>query len=161
MELDYGGDVPARGFTGGDPEVGEKLEGSKAVPLITLARVGVVGKVNLHGRPRRRRRGRRRRRCSDDQRWRRPVTVMTAEEKNTGEHREGQIEAQRSQVKGGELHRVKAKLWEGLSWIGKGWGGLPTLSRARQRRRAAAMVDSKLVVKCECKGERNGGRGSY
>ncbi|XP_025820223.1 uncharacterized protein LOC112896462 [Panicum hallii] len=49
---------------------------------------------------------------------------MTAEEKNTGEHREGQIEAQRSQVKGGELHRVKAKLWEGLSWIGKGWGGV-------------------------------------
>jgi hypothetical protein len=72
MELDYGGGVSARGFTGGGPEVGEKLEGSKAIRLITLARVGVVGKVNPHGRPRRRRRGRRRRRCSGDQCRRRP-----------------------------------------------------------------------------------------
>jgi hypothetical protein len=72
MELDYGDDVPARGFTGGGPEVGEKLEGSKAVRLSTLARVGVVRMVDPHGRPRRRQRGRRRRRCSNDQRRRRP-----------------------------------------------------------------------------------------
>jgi hypothetical protein len=56
MELNYGSGVPARGLTGGSPEVGEKLEGSKAVRLSTLARVGVVGKVDPHGRPRRRRR---------------------------------------------------------------------------------------------------------
>jgi hypothetical protein len=58
MELDYGGGVPARGFTGGGPEVGEKLEGTKTVRLSTLARVGVVEQVDPHGRPRRRRRGR-------------------------------------------------------------------------------------------------------
>jgi hypothetical protein len=69
MELDYGGGVPARGFTGGGPEFGEKLEGSKAVRSSTLARVGVVGKVDPHGRPTRRRRGRWLRRCSGDQRW--------------------------------------------------------------------------------------------
>jgi hypothetical protein len=61
MELDCGGGVPARGFTGGDPEVWKKLEGNKAVRLITLARVEVVGKMGSHGRPRQRRRGRRRR----------------------------------------------------------------------------------------------------
>jgi hypothetical protein len=55
MELNYGGGVPARGLTGGGPEVGEKLEGSKAVRLSTLVRVVVVGKVDPHGRPKRRR----------------------------------------------------------------------------------------------------------
>jgi hypothetical protein len=55
--LDYGGGVPVRGFTGGGPEVGEKLEGNKAVQLVTLARVEVVERIDLHGRPRRRRRG--------------------------------------------------------------------------------------------------------
>jgi hypothetical protein len=69
MELDYGGGVLARGFTSGGPEVGKKLEGSKAVQLSTLARIGVIGKVDSHGRPRRRRKGRRQRRCSSDQRW--------------------------------------------------------------------------------------------
>jgi hypothetical protein len=54
---------------------------------------------------------------------------MTAEEKNTDERREGQTETQRSRVKGGELDRVKVKLWEGLSWIGRGCGGLPTVDR--------------------------------
>jgi hypothetical protein len=57
MELDYGGSVPARGFTGGGPEVGKKLKGSKTVRLSTLARVEVVGKMGPHCRPRRRRRG--------------------------------------------------------------------------------------------------------
>jgi hypothetical protein len=60
IELDCGGGVPAKGFTGGGLEVGEKLEGSKAVRLITLARVEVVGKMGPHGRPKRRRRSRRR-----------------------------------------------------------------------------------------------------
>jgi hypothetical protein len=32
-------------------------------------------------------------------------------------------------VKGGELHRVEVKLWEGLSWIGRSCGGLPMVSR--------------------------------
>jgi hypothetical protein len=61
MELDCGGGVLARGFTDGGPEVGEKLKGNKAVRLITLARVEVVGKVGSHGRPRRWWRGRWRR----------------------------------------------------------------------------------------------------
>jgi hypothetical protein len=72
MELDYGDGVPAWGFTGGGPEVGEKLEGSKAVRLSTLVRVGVVRKADPHSRPRRRWRGQRRQRCSSDQRRRRP-----------------------------------------------------------------------------------------
>jgi hypothetical protein len=29
----------------------------------------------------------------------------------------------------GELHGITAKLEEGLSWIGRSWGGLPTVSR--------------------------------
>jgi hypothetical protein len=37
----------------------------------------------------------------------------------------------------GELHGIMAKLWEGLSWIGRGCGGLPTVSRARRRRRTS------------------------
>jgi hypothetical protein len=60
MELDYGDGVPAWGFTGGGPEVGEKLKGSKAVRLSTLVRVGVVGKADSYGTLRRWRRGRRR-----------------------------------------------------------------------------------------------------
>jgi hypothetical protein len=32
-------------------------------------------------------------------------------------------------VKGGELHGIMAKLEEGLSWIGRSCGGLPTVSR--------------------------------
>jgi hypothetical protein len=61
MELNHGDDVPVQWLIGGGSEVGEKLQGSKMVRLSTLARVGMVGKVDLHGRPRRRRRGQRRR----------------------------------------------------------------------------------------------------
>jgi hypothetical protein len=57
MELDHGGGVPVWWLTGSGSEVGKKLQGSKTVRLITLARVEVVGRVDLHGRPRRRRRG--------------------------------------------------------------------------------------------------------
>jgi hypothetical protein len=39
------------------------------------------------------------------------------------------LELKSSRVKGGELHRVEVKLWEGLSWIGRGCGGLPKESR--------------------------------
>jgi hypothetical protein len=35
IELNYGGGVPAWRLTGSGPEVGEKLEGNKAVRLIT------------------------------------------------------------------------------------------------------------------------------
>jgi hypothetical protein len=59
IEIDYGGSVPARGFTGSGPGFGEKLEGSKVVRWITLARVEVVEEVDSHGRPRRQRRGQR------------------------------------------------------------------------------------------------------
>jgi hypothetical protein len=59
MELNYGGGVPAWRLTGGGPVVGEKLEGNKAVRLITLARVEVVRKMGPHGRPRWPWRGRR------------------------------------------------------------------------------------------------------
>jgi hypothetical protein len=57
MELDHGGGVPAWGLTSGGSKLGEKLQGSKTVRLITLARVEVVRRIDLHGRPRRRRRG--------------------------------------------------------------------------------------------------------
>jgi hypothetical protein len=57
MELNHGDDVPAWWRTGGGPEVGQELKGSKAVRLSTLARVEVVWKVDLHDRPRLRRRG--------------------------------------------------------------------------------------------------------
>jgi hypothetical protein len=57
MELNHGDGVPAWRCTSGGPKVGQELKGSKAVRLSTLARVGVVGKVDLHGKPRWRRRG--------------------------------------------------------------------------------------------------------
>jgi hypothetical protein len=50
MELDHGGGVPAWRLTGGGSEVGEKLQGSKTVRLITLVRVEVVGRIDLHDR---------------------------------------------------------------------------------------------------------------
>jgi hypothetical protein len=68
VELNYGGGVLVWRLTGGGLDVGDKLEGNKAVQLITLARVEVVGKMGPHGRPRRRQRGRWRRRCSGDKR---------------------------------------------------------------------------------------------
>jgi hypothetical protein len=34
-----------------------------------------------------------------------------------------------SRVKGGDFHRIMAKLEEGLSWIGRSCGDLPTVSR--------------------------------
>jgi hypothetical protein len=62
----------------------------------------------------------------------------------------------------GELHGITAKLWEGLSWIGRGWGGLPTVDRGfRRRRTRTATVDPGFKVKCEDKREQNGGTGSY
>jgi hypothetical protein len=56
------------------------------------------------------------------------VTVTTAEEKVTGERRDGKLELKSSQVKGGELHGIMAKLEEGLSWIGRSCGGLSMVS---------------------------------
>jgi hypothetical protein len=70
MELNHGDGVPAWRRTGGGPEVGQELKGSKAVRLSTMSRVEVVRKVDLHDRLRRRRRGQWRRRCSGDQRRR-------------------------------------------------------------------------------------------
>jgi hypothetical protein len=57
MELNHGDGVLAWRCTGGGPEVGQELKGSKAVRLSTLVRVEVAGKVDLHNRPRWRRRG--------------------------------------------------------------------------------------------------------
>jgi hypothetical protein len=57
MELNHGDGVPAWRCTGSGPEVGQELKRSKAVRLSTLARLGVVGKVDLHGKPRWQRRG--------------------------------------------------------------------------------------------------------
>jgi hypothetical protein len=34
-----------------------------------------------------------------------------------------------SQLKDDELRRVEVKLWEGLSWVQRGCGGLPTVDR--------------------------------
>jgi hypothetical protein len=53
-------------------------------------------------------------------------------------------------VKGGKLHKVEVKLWEGLLWIGRGWSGLPTVDRefAREehgrRRRSAARGEMRM-----------------
>jgi hypothetical protein len=57
MELNHGDGGPAWRRTGSGPDVGQELKRSKAVRLSTLARVGVVGKVDLHGKPRWWRRG--------------------------------------------------------------------------------------------------------
>jgi hypothetical protein len=55
MELNHGDDVSTRWLIGGGLEVGEKLQGSKTVRLITLVRVEGVGKVDPHGDPKWRR----------------------------------------------------------------------------------------------------------
>jgi hypothetical protein len=53
-------------------------------------------------------------------------------------------------VKGSELHRVEVKLWEGLSWIRRSCGGLPTVDRevAREelerRRRSEARGEMRV-----------------
>jgi hypothetical protein len=39
------------------------------------------------------------------------------------------LELKISRVKGGELHGIMAKQEEGLSWIGRSCGDLPTVSR--------------------------------
>jgi hypothetical protein len=44
VELNHGNDVPARWLIGGGSEVGEKLQGSKTVRLITLVRVKGSGR---------------------------------------------------------------------------------------------------------------------
>jgi hypothetical protein len=50
----------------------------------------------------------------------------------------------------GELHRVEVKLWEGLSWIGRGWGGLPMVDRGftgeehGRRRHSAARGEMRM-----------------
>jgi hypothetical protein len=57
MGLDYGGGVLARGFTGGGPEVGEKLQGVKEVLPSYLAGTRTAERAGPHGGPERRRRG--------------------------------------------------------------------------------------------------------
>jgi hypothetical protein len=57
------------------------------------------------------------------------VAVTAAEKMNTGGVGEAKLKLKSSQMKGRELRRVEVKLWEGLSWIGKGCGGLPTVDR--------------------------------
>jgi hypothetical protein len=53
-------------------------------------------------------------------------------------------------VKGGELHGIMAKLEEGLSWIGRGCGGLPTVNREvageelERRRRSEAQGEMRV-----------------
>jgi hypothetical protein len=57
MELDYDGGVPAWGLTGGGSEVGEKLQGVKAVLPSYLSGAKMAGRAGPHGDPGRRRRG--------------------------------------------------------------------------------------------------------
>jgi hypothetical protein len=57
MELNHGGGVPAWWLIGGGSEVGKKLQESKAVRLITLARARTAGGMGSHGDLERRRRG--------------------------------------------------------------------------------------------------------
>jgi hypothetical protein len=57
MGLDYGGGVPVRGFTGGGPEVGEKLQGVKAVLPSYLAGTRMAERAGPHGDLEPRRRG--------------------------------------------------------------------------------------------------------
>jgi hypothetical protein len=69
------------------------------------------------------------------------VIVTTAEEKNTGECREGQTEAQRSRLKGGRASQGRGEAMggavvdrEGLGWSAHGGQGV------RRRRTRAAMA---------------------
>jgi hypothetical protein len=55
IELNYGGGVPAWWLTGGGPEVGEKLQGVKAVLPSYLSGAKTVGRMGSHGDPKRRR----------------------------------------------------------------------------------------------------------
>jgi hypothetical protein len=63
-----GGRVPAERATDGEVRGEEKFQGLTAVRLDHLSRVGIAGKEDLDGSPKRRRRGQRRRRCFDGQR---------------------------------------------------------------------------------------------
>jgi hypothetical protein len=51
MELDYGGGVPAWWLTGGGSEVGEYLQGIKAVHPSYLAGAGMARRMGSHGDP--------------------------------------------------------------------------------------------------------------
>jgi hypothetical protein len=42
---------------------------------------------------------------------------------------EAKLKLKSSRVKNGEFRRVEVKLREGLSWVGRGCGGLPTVDR--------------------------------
>jgi hypothetical protein len=78
------------------------------------------------------------------------LTVMTAEEKNIGECREGQIEAQRSRLKGGRASQGQGEAMGGAVVDREGWGGLPTVDRGfageehEQRRRSVAQGEMRM-----------------
>jgi hypothetical protein len=57
IELNYGGGVPAWRLTGGGPEVGEKLQGVKAVLPSYLSRAKTAGRMGPRDDPRWQRKG--------------------------------------------------------------------------------------------------------
>jgi hypothetical protein len=57
------------------------------------------------------------------------------------------LELKSSRVKGGELHGIMAKLEEGLSWIGRSCGDLPTVSREIAGEDSSG--DGRFEVRCK------------
>jgi hypothetical protein len=58
-----------------------------------------------------------------------PRQTKVVAERSVASVETANMEVKSSRVKGGDLHRIMAKLEEGLLWIGRSCGGLPTVSR--------------------------------
>jgi hypothetical protein len=86
------------------------------------------------------------------------VAVTAAEKMNSGGVGEAKLKLKSSRVKDGEFRKVERKLWEGLSWIEKGCGGLPTMDRkfAREELERRRWIQSSgwngIAKECEMEG---------
>jgi hypothetical protein len=106
-------------LTGGGSEVGEKLQGVKAVLPSYLSGAKMAGRAGLHGDPGRR----------------------------LGEELVGEVDAvlKGSDGGAGELHGITAKLLEVTGWLEKGWSELTTVRwSAAEGERGGDPVEKKL-----------------